>query len=548
MSELRPIASVAEWWRVERPQIEAEFPQHCDVVIARTQAAMQRAQSERDTTVLADAAAIGARAHVIKGQPENAVLMLDELLRAPGDQFAPTDRAAMTSSLGVAYDAMGKHPEALDCLQEAHAAFTEAGDARGMANARMAMGVVHSRCCDYTIGAGHYVAALGPFELLNDHPSTVRVLNNMGLNQRNLGQLDASLATFDRAINLATKHALIALLPVLSGNRGRTLLALGRLDEAAAGFDEHVRGSEGNAWVGSRIDAQLGHAQVASARGQHAQVVAVLTRLIPLLAKNSPLDDEVRAWGLLAESLEAEGDAAGALHAYKQLRERERLWLDHRANTRMRASAVMTDLHAARYEAKEEHRLRHELAKAHAALAIESAERRARADELYQQSREDGLTGLPNRRDFTERMAEECRRAQRFDESLCIAMVDIDHFKRVNDTHGHVVGDQVLIEVARRLRSALRSGDLVARLGGEEFAVLLPDATPHDAVILCERLREAVAGSPIAINAKTVTADVTVSVGFTCFVPPETTDTALSRADARLYAAKRAGRNCVTGD
>lgn len=548
MSEFQTMASVGEWWRVERPQIAAEFPQHCDVVIARTGTAMQRAQSEGDTTVLADAAALGARAYSIKGQPENAVRMLDEFLRGSADRFAPTDRASMISSLGVAYDAMGKYPEALDCFQEAHTAFTEAGDARGMANARLSMGVVHSRCCDHTIGAGHYAAALGPFEKLNDYPATVRVLNNIGLNQRNLDQLDASLATFDRAINLAMTHALVALLPTLSGNRGRTLLALGRLDEAAEGFDQHVRGAEGNDWVYSRLDAQLGLAQVASARGQHSRVVTSLRELIPLLAKHSLLDDEVRAWGLLAESLEAEGEAAGALHAYKQLRERERLWLDKRANTRMRASTVMTDLDAARREAKEEHRLRGELAKAHAALAIESAERRARADELYQQSREDGLTGLPNRRDFTERMTEECRRAQHFDEALCIAMVDIDHFKRVNDTHGHAAGDQALIEVARRLRSALRSGDLVARLGGEEFAVLLPHATAHDATMLCERLRAAVAQSPITINAKSVKTDVTISVGFTLFAPPESTDAALSRADARLYSAKSAGRNCVMGD
>ena len=548
MSELETFASVSEWWRVERPQIAAEFPQDCDAVIARTQAAMQRAQSESDLTILADAAALCARAYAIKGQPESAVRMLDELLRGSDDQFAPTDRAAMISSLGVAYDAMGKYPEALDFLQDAHAAYSEAGDARGMANTRLSMGVVHSRCCDHAIGSGHYAAALGPFEKMNDYQATVRVLNNIGLNQRNLDQLDASLATFDRAINLAMTHALVALLPTLSGNRGRTLLALGRLDEAAEGFNQHVRGTEGNDWLYSRLDAQLGLAQVASARGQHSRVIASLRELIPLLAKNSLLDDEVRALGLLAESLEAEGDAGGALHAYKQLRERERLWLDKRANTRMRASSVMTDLDAARREAKEEHRLRAELAKAHAALAIDSAERRARADELYRQSREDGLTGLPNRRDFNERMAEECRRAQRFDEALCIAMVDIDHFKRVNDTHGHAAGDQVLIDVARRLRTALRSGDLVARLGGEEFAVLLPHATASEAAILCERLRQAVDESPILIDAKSVKVDVTISVGFTLYGPPESIGAALSRADARLYAAKSIGRNCVMGD
>lgn len=548
MSELRTADGVSEWWQVERPQMLAIYPLRCDEFIERAKYAMQRAQQEDVNSVLADAAAMCGRAYALKGESETALRMIDALLCSPEHQFSAIDRAAMIASLGVAYDALGKYAESLDYLQEAHAIYAEADDTRGMANARLSMGIVHSKCCDHAIGSGHYKAALGPYMALNDHPATVRTLNNIGLNQRNLGSFDESLATFDRALDLADTHSLTALMPSLWGNRGRTLLALGRLDEAAAAFDRHAQGVKGSAWLNSNLDAQLGIAQVAHARGEHAEVVALLRQLLPQLAKDSPLDDEVRAWGLLAESLEAQGDAAGALVAYKHLRERERVWLDMRANTRMRASAVMTDLDAARREAKEEHRLRDELAKAHAALAIESAERRARADELYRQSREDGLTGLPNRRDFTERMAEERRRAQTFGEALCIVMIDIDHFKRVNDAHGHAAGDQALIEVARRLRSALRPGDLVARLGGEEFAALLPHATTNEATTLCERLREAVAESSIAINGKSVTMDVTISVGCTRHVPPESTDAALSRADARLYAAKRAGRNCVMGD
>ena len=286
--------------------------------------------------------------------------------------------------------------------------------------------------------------------------------------------------------------------------------------------------------------------EIKHARGERSHAIAALRDLIPELAQHGVLDEEVKAWGLLAESLETEGDAAGALLAYKHLRERERKWLDQRANTRMRASTLMTDLDAARHEAKEEHRLRGELAKAHAALAIESAERSARTDELYRQSREDALTGLPNRRDFSERMAEECRRAERYLQPLCVAMVDIDHFKRVNDKFGHAAGDQALVEIARRLRGALRSGDLVARLGGEEFAVLLPNATAADARALCERLREAVAATPVLVANAAPT--VTISIGVTTYVPPESTDDALSRADMRLYGAKTAGRNRVIAD
>ena len=548
MSELQTSVSVSvgEWWATERPQLAALFPQRCDEVIARSAAAMQRAEVDGSVKVLADAAAMRARAHIAHGEPEIAARMLHELLDNAEDRFGPVDRAAMIASLGVAYESLGKYAEALDLLHEAHTAYASADDMRGMASSRLSMGVVHSRCQDHVIGSGHYAAALEAFERLGEHIGMVRTLNNIGLNQRNLGHLQASLTTFDRAISIAHAQGFDSLIPTLAGSRGRTLLAMGLLDEAAASLEQQAGGAAGNPWKQSALDAELGLIEVANARGEHARAICTLRELIPELARLGVLDDEVKAWGLLAEALEAVGDAGAAINAYKQLRERERLWLDQRANTRLRASTLMTDLDAARREAKEEHRLRDELAKAHATLAIEAAERRARADELYRQSREDALTGLPNRRDFSERLAEECRRAERFGQSLCIAMVDIDHFKQVNDAYGHATGDKVLIEVAHRLRSALRAGDIVARFGGEEFAALLPQATAADADGLCERLRAAVAASPVAIGADARA--VTVSVGFTAYAPPEHADEALARADARLYAAKTSGRNRVAGD
>jgi diguanylate cyclase (GGDEF)-like protein len=546
MSELQASRSLSEWWASERPQVAALFPQRCDEVITRTAVAMQRAEVDENVKVLADAASMRARAHVARGEPELAARILHELLNNAVDRFEPVDRAAMTAALGVAYESLGKYAEALDLLHEAHTAYESANDVRGMASTRLSMGVVHSRCQDHMIGCGHYAAALEAFEQLGEHIGMVRVLNNIGLNQRNLGQLRASLDTFERAISIARAQGFDSLIPTLAGSRGRTLLALGRLDEAAASLEQQSGGAAGNPWKQSALDAQLGLIEVASARGERAHAITSLRALIPELAGLGVLDDEVKAWGLLAEALEAAGDSGGALAAYKQLRERERLWLDQRANTRLRASTLMADLDAARREAKEEHRLRDELAKAHATLAIEAAERRARADELYRQSREDGLTGLPNRRDFSERLAEECRRAGRFDQSICIAMIDIDHFKHVNDAYGHATGDKVLIEVAHRLRSALRAGDIVARFGGEEFAALLPQASAADAVTLCERLRSAVETTPVAVGP--AMQRVTVSIGFTLYVPPESRDDALARADARLYEAKAAGRNCVAGD
>ena len=546
MSDVEVSESSADWWAGERARLSQLFPQRCDEIIEATADAMLRAEREGDLHMLADAATLFARAHAMRGSGEIGARYAYELLARPEGTFEPLDRAALSAALGVAYESLGRFAEALDALQEAFAAFSRADDLRGIAATRLSMGVVHSRCRDHQIGLGHYAVALTSFETLGDHLGQVRVLNNTGLNYRNLGRHDESLAMFDRAIDVATRHGFHSLVPTLTGGRGRTLMEMGRLDDAAECFDLHSRGAAGVNWKQSAQDVKLSTAELARARGDHATAIIVLRALIPELAENRALDEEVKAWSLLAECAETVGDAAAALDAYKQLRERERLWLDQRANTRMRASALMAELEAAKEAAREEHRLRDQLAKSHAALAIEAADRRARSEELYRQSREDALTGLPNRRDFFDRIGEECRRAERFGQPLCVAIVDVDHFKRINDTYGHAAGDKVLVEVAGRLRSALRPGDIVARLGGEEFGVLLPNARTATAAALCEGLRDAVAAFPFVLAG--VQNVVTVSIGVTSYASGEESDGTLARADRRLYRAKSSGRNRVVGD
>lgn len=149
----------------------------------------------------------------------------------------------------------------------------------------------------------------------------------------------------------------------------------------------------------------------------------------------------------------------------------------------------------------------------------------------------DELTGLPNRRALRQRLelaAAEAARGRTF----AVAIADVDHFKRVNDTHGHPTGDRVLVEVARALAQAVRRGDLVARLGGEEFCIVQADVTPSQGEALVERLRAAVAqiATPVA-----VTASFGVCHSSTTAVPDEM----LAAADAALYRAKAAGRNRV---
>ncbi len=158
----------------------------------------------------------------------------------------------------------------------------------------------------------------------------------------------------------------------------------------------------------------------------------------------------------------------------------------------------------------------------------------------------DTLTGLYNRRYASSHLSTLIEQARTSGKSLGLLLVDIDHFKSVNDTHGHAVGDEVLRAVANRLSRHLRGFDTVARWGGEEFVVVMPEANLQVASSVAERLRRKVASGPVAVSNGTIELTVTVSIGVAVTGPgAETMDTLLHAADAAMYAAKRGGRNRV---
>ena len=152
------------------------------------------------------------------------------------------------------------------------------------------------------------------------------------------------------------------------------------------------------------------------------------------------------------------------------------------------------------------------------------------------------LTGARNRRAFTALTEVELARHQRHGGPLSLIMMDLDHFKAINDGHGHAAGDVVLVEVIRRCRDSLRRHDVIGRMGGEEFTILLPETGLAKAYEVAERLRQAIAASPIPTPAG-VDIDVTVSMGVTALNPGDNIDFLLSRADRALYQAKDQGRN-----
>ena len=243
---------------------------------------------------------------------------------------------------------------------------------------------------------------------------------------------------------------------------------------------------------------------------------------------NAQLADDVRAMG---ESVEFASDL-------QQLRRQVRSRLDsidrHLEEFRQREAALAETI-----QTRSE--------KLHARVAELEAEAKRLHHQLQDQQRlsmTDALTGIPNRLAYQSRMEDELRRWQRFKQPVCLAIWDVDHFKRINDTYGHRAGDRVLRTVAESLALRIRSTDFLARYGGEEFVMILPGTLPEDAVRLVETMRRAVA--QIGFHFRGTPISITVSAGVTALEHKDTSATAFDRADKALYQAKQGGRNRCT--
>ena len=304
-----------------------------------------------------------------------------------------------------------------------------------------------------------------------------------------------------------------------AGNLAEVLVHQGALAEAepvlAAALDLALKHDHGAlVWrlQCTRAESLIRGDRAAEARELLHQVDADAAAALPMATRFRLHQTLYRA----CRSLGRVDEALAQLERYEQL-QRER------AAHQLRAQSVQL---VTRAEAEHE-RQAARIARAHAALMTVHAG-------------QDALTGLGNRRHLDEHLPRLLAAARA--RPLALAMVDIDRFKLINDRHGHLCGDRVLVAVAQLLRENTRSADLLARIGGEEFIIVLPDMPPERALEACERLRECICNHPWHPLAEGL--DVTVSIGLTSAPPYEAT-ALYDRADRALYQAKQGGRNRV---
>jgi len=410
---------------------------------------------------------------------------------------------------------------------------------------------------------------------LDDPIAQARVANTEGFLADTQGDRPGALRFYNEALALAVLAQAPRLQALLLTNlsdayirRGRPADALRAADRALAIVRPHGDRVIERVLINNAGIAKIGLGRIAEGKQD-------LARLLELRQQSGETARQATTLLEFGEALAAAGDARGALELYHRERALsdemmranrsialKELQARNDADARERDIQMLARDNALKTEALSNRDLQQRiwwLLAAVMALAIglvailyrrvrETHQRLAASHQLLQvQSERDPLTNLANRRHFHAVMTQLCSSGG-FEGALLL--VDIDHFKRVNDAHGHGAGDQVLVEVARRLNEAVRSDDLVVRWGGEEFLILAPRAAPEQAEQMATRVLGIIGQAPIVVDAQAL--HITASIGYARFpLPPYGVEVpweqAINLADMALYTAKNQGRNRAVG-
>lgn len=332
---------------------------------------------------------------------------------------------------------------------------------------------------------------------------------------------------------------------VAMSNLVNALLAGGHVDAALPLINEFSHLAHNHGYPMLAIEADVQRAIFLRLSGEPLQATRMLKALLHAVAEPPP-----RLRRLLVRSLYETHKASGEFgEALGWLEELLRLDLQiRRDNLVLQTEVILIRDQVEQAQARADSAVadaRRERARA-AHLESEQQRLREHAMALDRAAHEDVLTGLHNRRHAEFALPLLVEGARVAGQVISVAALDVDHFKRINDSHGHAVGDAVLQQLAQLLRHRLRSADLMARIGGEEFLAVLVGIAPPQAAEICERLRLAVAEHDWAAIAPGLV--VRISVGIAGGTPPLQADALLDRADHALYAAKRGGRNRVHVD
>lgn len=500
-------------------------------------ASQTNALGQQYTFGMASALSLLAHRNCILGETDLALSQAHQALALLRPPIPSTPLGDLYDCIGWSHFCLGDFAEALDYLVKALDVAEQIGDRSLEAYVRDSIGNVHTSSGHPKIGLEMHERALAIHRELGDRMGEALALNNTAYTLMDLGRIDEALSAAETALAYAAEES-------------RCYLQMWVLDTLA---DVHLRALDAELAEecarraltlareydseGDEANATLALGRTACLRERWDDALEAIERALELFERRGLTAQGYECHKLLSTIQENRGDLASALAHYKEYHELKQARVNVETQSRFENLRVAHQIESARKDA-EIHRLRS------LALEREIEERRVAQARLEAQASLDPLTGLFNR-SHLEVLAEEVRLAGSSHVPVSLMMFDIDHFKRINDTYGHLVGDSVLVSVARQLSAHARESDVPCRYGGDEFLMLLVGMNADSAEKVAERLRQLIASSPIPVGDTEI--EVAISVGVATSSPDQVSglEELIESADRALYAAKQSGRNRV---
>ena len=477
------------------------------------------------------------------GATERTITFGEAMLPLVKAQAMHASYAEMLRWVGVCACDSGLFSIAIKRATEGYRLADEMNDQRGRVLAFSLLGGCFERSGDPWQGERLLRDGLALARVLNEPYPLITTINNLAAvligkfySLRDGWAASEGRSALDDCLPLAREVLRMAPIigdPYLSafahGNLGEVLVHLGQLEEADTLLHQSLALAEAGGYhaVWPRVRCSIGELHLA--RGNSRAAREELSALLDKRSHLPTVSTQMRVHYALYLAHRNEGDAVAALAQLEAFRKIE----SQRSMQQLKAKSEHMVM---RLEADETQRkgLEHAYGVAHAHAS--------RANELERITLQDDLTGLGNRRALDLKLTEMVTRARSTEAPLAVVLLDLDHFKQINDQFGHTVGDRVLVQVAKLLSEHTRSSDIVARTGGEEFVLVMPGTSAPDAFDICERLRLRVSSHPWASIAPGLT--VAVSAGIAS-APDYDAAMLVERADLAMYRAKQAGRNRI---
>lgn len=447
-------------------------------------------------------------------------------------------KADVLQGLGISFSTLGNHAEGLDYCFQALKLVQSLGDREREASVLGAIAAIFTRTGDHVESLRTFEEVLRLNRELGQKTGEALTLNNRAISYLGLGKFEDALTSSLQALELAQQSGFAALVTTATGTVGEVLVAMQNYEQAAHYLNRYLTLARTSSVKRDEVWGLILLGEIDFQRQRDAEALAQLQPALAIAQELGLLMEQARCLKLLMQLYERQGDLKQALAHSKLLHRVTESLFDEDAARRVANLQVIHQVETTKRDAEIQYLKTIELQK-------EIEDRKTAQAALQQLAATDSLTGLLNRREFFASAEQEFQRARRDDLPMSAILIDLDHFKNVNDTYGHAAGDQALAETAKAIRDNLRGGEIVGRYGGDEFVILLPGSDLVRAVRIANRLRKKLNSRLIKTERGKLTVSSSFGVAESRRQDGTGLDAFLDHADQALYAAKRTGRNRV---